>query len=83
MLLFALSLPLLPLSISALPTTTTVAAATACDDIHIFLARGTGEEYPGRQSSIVSAVCNGTDASCGYENIKYPATFNKPACKFD
>lgn len=52
-----------------------------CDDVHLFLARGTGEDYPGRQISIVNAVCNGTgDASCGYEDIQYPASIAFPGC---
>ncbi|KLU83801.1 hypothetical protein MAPG_02852 [Magnaporthiopsis poae ATCC 64411] len=45
-----------------------------CQAVHVFLARGSNEPYPGRQSKIVSAVCNGI-SSCGYEDIKYPATF--------
>lgn len=53
-----------------------------CEDVHLFLARGTDEDYPGRQISIVYAVCNGTgDASCGYEDIQYPASF-LPTCAF-
>lgn len=52
-----------------------------CEDVHIFLARGTGEDYPGRQISNVYAICNGTgDASCGYEDIQYPATLVLPEC---
>lgn len=55
------------------------AAAAACDDVHIFLARGTNEEYPGRQISVVYAICNGTgDAACGYEDVQYPATLVLP-----
>lgn len=57
------------------------AADAACDDVHIFLARGTGEDYPGRQISVVYAVCNGTDAACGYEDIVYPASYFFPACE--
>ncbi|KAH6842440.1 Alpha/Beta hydrolase protein [Chaetomium sp. MPI-CAGE-AT-0009] len=51
----------------------------ACQDVHIFLARGTSEPYPGRQSKIVSAVCQGI-RSCGYEDIVYPASFNPSYC---
>lgn len=50
-----------------------------CDAVHIFLARGTSEEYPGRQISVVNAVCNGT-SSCGYEDILYPASFVPDYC---
>ena len=45
-----------------------------CETVHVFLARGTGEDYPGRQSSLVTAICDGID-SCGYEDIQYPATY--------
>lgn len=50
-----------------------------CDDVHIFLARGTGEDYPGRQISVVTAICNGTGAAtCGYEDVQYPASLLAP-----
>lgn len=51
----------------------------ACQDVHIFLARGTSEPYPGRQSRIVSAVCQGI-SSCSYEDIVYPASFSPSYC---
>lgn len=52
-----------------------------CDDVHIFLARGTGEDYPGRQISIVYAICNSTEtATCGYEDVQYPASFTPDYC---
>lgn len=52
-----------------------------CDDVHIFLARGTNEDYPGRQISIVYAICNSTEtATCGYEDIVYPAAFTPTYC---
>lgn len=60
-------------------------SADDCDDVHVFLARGTGEDYPGRQISVVWAICNGTEAddgaaaaSCGYEDVQYPATLLLP-----
>lgn len=51
-----------------------------CADVHIFLARGTSEEYPGRQINVVYAICNGTGATatCDYEDIVYPASFVLP-----
>lgn len=52
---------------------------TDCDAVHVFLARGTSEPYPGRQSSVVSAVCDGI-SSCGYEDIQYPASFVPDYC---
>lgn len=53
--------------------------AEDCDAVHIFLARGTSEEYPGRQISVVNATCNGV-SSCGYEDIQYPASFVPDYC---
>lgn len=52
---------------------------TQCDAVHIFLARGTSEDYPGRQISVVNAVCSGI-SSCGYEDIQYPASFTPDYC---
>ena len=40
----------------------------SCDDVHMFLARGNNEAYPGRQAALVEATCDGL-ASCGYENL--------------
>lgn len=45
-----------------------------CETVYIFLARGTGEDYPGRQGDLVTAICDGID-SCGYEDIIYPAIY--------
>lgn len=51
----AVLLALLP---AALTSPVQPREAADCDDVHIFLARGTGEDYPGRQISIVYAVCS-------------------------
>ncbi|KAI7788707.1 hypothetical protein LA080_008597 [Diaporthe eres] len=50
-----------------------------CEAVHVFLARGTSEDYPGRQISVVNAVCSGI-SSCGYEDIQYPASFVPDYC---
>ncbi|PVH98965.1 carbohydrate esterase family 5 protein [Periconia macrospinosa] len=50
-----------------------------CHSVHIFLARGTSEPYPGRQSAVVSAICNGI-TNCGYEDVNYPASTNPSYC---
>ncbi|KAI0021670.1 carbohydrate esterase family 5 protein [Xylariomycetidae sp. FL0641] len=78
--------PLLALGLALVQATTmggatplTPRQTTACEDVHIFIARGSEEPYPGRQSSIVDAVCSSlasASASCGYEDITYPATFD-------
>lgn len=40
-----------------------------CSDVHIFLAKGNNEPYPGRQGKLVSAICGGLN-SCDYEDIQ-------------
>lgn len=53
---------------------------TNCTDVHIFLARGNNEPYPGRQSKLVAAICNGLK-SCDYEDIAYYNPFEAPYCE--
>ncbi|KAF7551382.1 hypothetical protein G7Z17_g5062 [Cylindrodendrum hubeiense] len=43
---------------------------TDCKDVHVFLARGNNEPYPGRQGTLATAICKGLD-SCDYEDIKF------------
>lgn len=76
----------LPASAASPLLQTTEAGVTArqtstdtCADVHIFLARGTGEDYPGRQINVVYAICNGTEAlTCDYEDVVYPASAVDP-----
>jgi hypothetical protein len=51
-----------------------------CDDVHIFLARGNNEPYPGRQSRLVMALCDGL-SSCGYEDLIYSALYTDLYCQ--
>lgn len=45
---------------------------TTCEDVHIIIARGWMEPYPGRQGVLVDAICAGQSSSaCGYEDIIY------------
>ena len=46
--------------------------AAQCNKVQIFTAVGHGEDYPGVQRSITTAVCQGI-SSCGVANIKYPS----------
>ena len=69
------------LSISALtglaaasPITTLEGRQAACQSVHVFIARGSTEPYPGGQGALATAICSGV-TSCGYEDITYPATF--------
>lgn len=48
----------------------------ACHDVHLFLARGAGDTYPGTQGPLVEPICKGF-TSCGYENVLYVGTFDK------
>lgn len=54
--------------------------AAQCNKIQIFTAVGHGENYPGVQRSITTAVCQGL-ASCGVANIQYPSTSSGNGCK--
>ncbi|CAH0045536.1 unnamed protein product [Clonostachys solani] len=53
---------------------------TNCTDVHIFLARGNNEPYPGRQSKLVAAICDGL-SSCDYEDIAYYNPLEAPYCE--
>lgn len=44
--------------------------AIDCKDVHVFLARGNNEPYPGRQGKLVTAICSGL-SSCDYEDIQF------------
>ena len=70
-----------PAAASAMTTAAPVPAATeapatvgntdpSCKDVHIFLAKGWNEPYPGRQGKLAGAICYGLD-SCDYEDIQY------------
>lgn len=48
-------------------------ARAACADVHLFLARGTTEGYPGTLGSLATLVTGSINGST-YENILYPAT---------
>lgn len=49
-----------------------------CTDVHIFLAKGWNEPYPGRQGKLAGAICWGLD-SCDYEDIQY---YNPPEADY-
>ncbi|EFQ30654.1 cutinase [Colletotrichum graminicola] len=51
-----------------------------CRDVHIFLARGNNEPYPGRQGKLVTAICDGLD-SCDYEDIQFYNPLPAPYCQ--
>lgn len=54
-----------------------------CKDVHIFLARGNNEPYPGRQGKLVEAICSavGEDGnSCDYEDIQFYNPLPAPYC---
>lgn len=69
-----LLLNIIPFFPAVLAATTAVRSVeereSTCQSVHIFLARGNNEPYPGRQSTLVEAICSGL-SSCDYEDIQY------------
>ncbi|KAI5210453.1 alpha/beta-hydrolase [Aureobasidium subglaciale] len=67
-----------PASASAVPTKAPAPAPaptaqnidSSCRDVHIFLAKGWNEPYPGRQGKLAGAICYGLE-SCDYEDILF------------
>ncbi|KAK1700061.1 Alpha/Beta hydrolase protein [Colletotrichum godetiae] len=74
--------------LSALPLTSGTAVVTPrqatgdanCQSVHVFLARGNNEPYPGRQGKLVTAICDGLD-SCDYEDIQFYNPLEAPYCQ--
>ncbi|KAF4828625.1 Acetylxylan esterase 2 [Colletotrichum tropicale] len=73
--------------VSTLPWASAASVATRqstgdgeCRDVHVFLARGNNEPYPGRQGKLVTAICNGLD-SCDYEDIQFWNPLEAPYCQ--
>jgi len=56
------------------------ARQSACSDVHIFLAKGNNEPYPGRQGKLVNAICNGLE-NCDYEDILFYNPVESPYCQ--
>ncbi|KAF5978928.1 acetylxylan esterase [Fusarium bulbicola] len=50
-----------------------------CKDVHIFLAKGNNEPYPGRQGKLAGAICSGLK-SCDYEDIQFQNALQDPFC---
>lgn len=61
---------------AALPLALAQQASVGCKEVHLFLARGAGDPYPGTQGPLVPAVC-GTLPSCDHEDILYVGTFDR------
>lgn len=58
---------------SAERATTQLANSTACGNVHIMIARGTTESYPGSLETLAELITGNNDHTT-YENIIYPAT---------
>jgi hypothetical protein len=56
------------------------ARQSACSNVHIFLAKGNNEPYPGRQGKLVNAICNGLE-NCDYEDILFYNPVEAPYCQ--
>ena len=54
-------------------------ASSSCDDVHVFIAKGNNEPYPGRQGKLVSAICDGVEG-CDYEDIQFYNPRPAPYC---
>lgn len=54
--------------------------STSCSDVHVFLARGNNEPYPGRQGKLAEAICAGLP-SCDYEDILFINPVEAPYCQ--
>ncbi|KAH8890152.1 alpha/beta-hydrolase [Thozetella sp. PMI_491] len=54
--------------------------STGCSDVHVFLARGNNEPYPGRQAKLVQVICAGLE-SCDYEDLVYSALYTDLYCQ--
>lgn len=50
-----------------------------CADVHVFLAKGNNEPYPGRQGKLVEAICKGLN-SCDYEDIQWRNMYEDEYC---
>lgn len=83
--------PITMLTPSVLQLATLLAAASAvsaapsqkrqtpCADVHIFLAKGWNEPYPGRQGKLAGSICWSLD-SCDYEDIWFSNTSEDDYC---
>jgi hypothetical protein len=67
-------------SANALPERGLPRRDTTCDAVHMFLARGNNEPYPGRQGQLVAAICKNM-SSCGYEDLIYSALYTDLYCQ--
>ncbi|KAM0715237.1 hypothetical protein Q7P37_008735 [Cladosporium fusiforme] len=69
------TLALSSLVLASVPTVIAQSVGTgSCTDVHIFIARGWNEDYPGRQGDLTSRVCDNLPGkSCDYEDIAYDA----------
>lgn len=61
-------------AVSAFPSKPVEKRQADCAAVHIFLAKGWNEPYPGRQGKLAGAICYGLD-SCDYEDIYF---YNTP-----
>jgi acetylxylan esterase len=69
------------LAIAALLPSAVVSQQTTseCSSVHIFLAKGNNEPYPGRQGKLVTAICSGLD-DCDYEDVQWQNMLENEYC---
>ncbi|KAK0384677.1 hypothetical protein NLU13_8763 [Sarocladium strictum] len=72
--------PALTLALGATLASAQRLAGANCNDVHVFIAKGNNEPYPGRQGKLVSAICNGLE-NCDYEDIQFYNPLPAPYCQ--
>jgi predicted esterase len=50
-----------------------------CSSVHIFLAKGNNEPYPGRQGALIPAICAGVEG-CDYEDVQWQNMLEDEYC---
>ena len=66
-------------TISAFPSPSLKNRQDDCSAVHIFIAKGWNETYPGRQGKLTGAICYGLD-SCSYEDVLFSNTPEDDYC---
>lgn len=77
--LFPAAILFLPLFLALGPADAQSTGDSTCQDVHVFLARGDGEDYPGRIGAIATTVCAGFK-NCDYEDITFVSVDGTPYC---
>lgn len=67
-------------SAALLPVTALAQMTTSqCSSVHVFLAKGNNEPYPGRMGKLIAAVCAGIEG-CDYEDVQWQNMLEDEYC---